>query len=150
MNKFKLNIDLCVFNRPFDYQGNERVALETSIFIYLLERIEKGYYQLFTSEALEYENEKNPDIERKIRINTYFKLSDQFIVYEDSDMERIEYLLKLGFYHLDALHIALAEKAGVNYLITCDDQMVKLFKKNRATLNISVIGLFEFTALEEK
>jgi len=38
----KLYLDLCVYNRPFDYQGQERVALETSAFIYLLEKVEKG------------------------------------------------------------------------------------------------------------
>ncbi|HJX45692.1 MAG TPA: hypothetical protein VJ399_00805, partial [Patescibacteria group bacterium] len=42
----KLYLDLCVYNRPFDYQGQERVALETSAFIYLLEKVEKGSYAL--------------------------------------------------------------------------------------------------------
>lgn len=38
----KLYLDLCVYNRPFDFQGQERVALETSAFIYLLEKIENS------------------------------------------------------------------------------------------------------------
>jgi len=47
----RLYLDLCVYNRPFDYQGQERVALETSAFIYLLEKIEQGSHVLIASEA---------------------------------------------------------------------------------------------------
>ncbi|TVM00417.1 MAG: hypothetical protein CV087_13690 [Candidatus Brocadia sp. WS118] len=57
----KLYLDLCVYNRPFDYQRYERVALETSIFTYILEKIETGAYILVVSDALAYENNKNPD-----------------------------------------------------------------------------------------
>jgi len=42
----KLYIDLCVYNRPFDFQGHDRIALESNAFIYLLEKIEKGDYSL--------------------------------------------------------------------------------------------------------
>ena len=42
----KLYLDLCVYNRPFDYQGQERIALETSAFIYILEMIERGAYNV--------------------------------------------------------------------------------------------------------
>ena len=54
----RLYFDLCVYNRPFDYQGQERVALETSAFIFLLDKIEKGYHVLIASDALIYENNK--------------------------------------------------------------------------------------------
>lgn len=57
----KLYLDLCVLNRPFDFQGQERISLETSIFIYILEKIERGIHELVISDAVLYENEKNPD-----------------------------------------------------------------------------------------
>lgn len=37
-----LYLDLCVYDRPFDNQHQERIALETSAFIYILEKLEKG------------------------------------------------------------------------------------------------------------
>ena len=45
----KLYIDLCVFNRPFDYQGQERIALESSAFIYLLEKLGRFEHTLVIS-----------------------------------------------------------------------------------------------------
>lgn len=66
----KLYLDLCVYNRPFDYQGHDRVALETSIFTYILEKMETGAYILVASDALTYENNKNPDNVKSSRIAT--------------------------------------------------------------------------------
>ena len=48
----RIYLDLCVYKRPFDYQGQERIALETNMFIYLLERIEAGIYRLVVSQQL--------------------------------------------------------------------------------------------------
>ena len=62
----RLYLDLCTYNRPFDYQGQERVALETSAFIYIIEKVEKGLHTLLCSDALVYENDKNLDEEKKI------------------------------------------------------------------------------------
>lgn len=84
----KLYLDLCVYNRPFDYQGHDRVALETSIFTYILEKIETGAYILVASDALTYENNKNPDSLKSSRIATYFELAKEFIEISNSDCER--------------------------------------------------------------
>ena len=146
----RIYLDVCVYNRPFDSQSDERVALETSIFIYLLEGIEKGNYQLITSESLEFENEKNPDLQRKARVSTYFKLSEEYVRYEDTDSKRVNYLSGIGLSFLDALHVTLAEKSKVDYFITCDDQIIRTYKKNRDVFIIPVVGLREFISLEEK
>lgn len=146
----KLYLDLCVYNRPFDHQGQERVALETSAFIYILEKIEKGIYTLVASEALLYENNKNPDEQRKFRVASYFHLAQEFIKIDNSDLERAKYLKRLGFTDIDALHIVLAEKSRVDYFITCDNEIVKLYKKYQDSIKVNVASLVEFIATEVK
>jgi predicted nucleic acid-binding protein len=146
----KLYLDLCVYNRPFDYQGQERVALETGAFIYLIEQIEKGRYALVCSEALVYENSKNPDNMRRERISSYFELAQEFIALEESDFERAKVLRTIGFADMDALHIASAEKGGIDFFITCDDSIVNLYKKNVHTVKVEVINLLEFVTKEVK
>jgi len=146
----KLYLDLCVYNRPFDHQGEERTALETSAFIYILEKIEKGIHTLVASEALLYENNKNLNEQRKFRVASYFHLAQEFIKIDNSDLERAKYLKRLGFADIDALHIGLAEKSRVDYFITCDDEIVKLYKKWRNSIKVKVISLIEFIALEVK
>lgn len=140
----RLYLDLCVYNRPFDYQGQERVALETQAFIFLLEYVEKGVYGLVNSEALIYENRLNPDPQRRDRISTYLGLAKEFILGEDIDFERAKVLRGMGFSDMDALHIALSEKAQLDFFVTCDDRVVNLFKKNNRSINVKIIGLIEF------
>lgn len=146
----KLYLDLCVYNRPFDYQGQERIALETGAFIYILEKIEKGDHTIVISEALVYENNRNPDALRRHRVASYFNLAQESIPVDSSTLERVQVLKGFGFSDVDALHIALAEKSNVNYFITCDDDIVNLYRKYQDRVKVSVVGLLEFIALEVK
>jgi predicted nucleic acid-binding protein len=146
----KLYLDLCVYNRPFDHQGQERIALETSSFIYILEMIEKGVYSVIVSEALLYENSKNTDEQRKVRVANYLQLAQEIISINNSDMDRVKVLKRLGFSDIDALHIALAEKSEADYFITCDDEITKVYKQHQNIINVRVVGLTEFIGLEVK
>ncbi len=146
----KIYLDNCIYNRPFDYQGQERIALETNAFIYILENIEKGFYTVVISEASVYENNKSLDEQRKIRVASYFQLAKEFVVSDGSDIERVKSLKGLGFSDIDALHIVLAEKSKADYFITCDDGIISLYKKNRDLIKTKIIGLIEFIGLEVK
>ncbi|MFN3533554.1 MAG: PIN domain-containing protein [Candidatus Brocadia sp.] len=146
----KLYLDLCVYNRPFDNQGNERIALETSAFIYILEKVEGHKYTLVVSDALIYENNANPDEQRKMRVNSYFQLSREFVSTEDSDIGKVKFLKKLGFTDIDALHIVLAERSNVDFFITCDDDIIKLYKKYNDSIRVKILSILEFVAKEVK
>jgi len=146
----RLYFDLCVYNRPFDYQGQERVALETSAFIYLLEKIEQGSHVLIASEALQYENNRNPDEQRKRRVASYFNLAREFVRVDFSDGERINFLKELGFNPIDALHIILAEKSQTDYFVTCDDEIIKLYERHKDFIKVKIVSLIELISLEEK
>jgi hypothetical protein len=146
----KLYIDLCVFNRPFDYQGQERIALESSAFIYLLEKLGRFEHTLVISEALVYENSKNPNEQKRIRVASYFEMAKEFISVDNLVIERAKFLRNLGFSDIDALHISLAEKSDVDYFITCDDEIVRLYIKHSSFIKVKVVNLIEFIGLEVK
>jgi len=146
----KLYLDLCVYNRPFDYQGYDRVALETSIFTYIIEKIEAGAYILVASDALIYENNKNTDSLKNTRIATYFKLAKEFIEINNSDIERVKSLKGFGFSDIDALHISLAERSNADYFITCDDDITNRYKKHKDFIKVDIVSLTAFIGLEVK
>jgi predicted nucleic acid-binding protein len=146
----RLYIDLCVFNRPFDYQGEERVAFETSAFIYLLEKLEKSEHSLVISEALVYENSKNPSEQRRSRVASYFEMAKELITVDGQIVERAKFLRDLGFSDLDALHVSSAEKSKADYFITCDDEIVRVYGRHRSSINVKVASLIEFMGLEVK
>lgn len=146
----KIYLDLCVYNRPFDDQRDSRIALETNIFIYLLERIENGIYSVVNSSVLQYENRQNPFLERKEKILTYLSLAKENLSLDSSILERAKILEKLGLKPIDALHLATAEKAKVDYFITCDDSLAEKARNLHEEIKVRVITLTEFIAEEEK
>ena len=146
----KLYLDLCVYNRPFDNQRQERIALETSIFIYILEKTEGGEYNLVLSDALIFENRKNPHFLKMKRIESYFNLAKECVEIDKSVIKRAIELRDRGISDLDALHIALAEKIRVDYFITCDDKLLKTCKKISDIVKIKVVSLTEFIGIEVK
>ena len=139
---------MCVYKRPFDYQGQERIALETSMFLYLLEKIETGYYQLVVSDVLVYENDKDPNVERRDRVRSYFDLASEFVEVDEVSVERAVMLEELGFFAIDALHISVAEKGRVDCFITCDDDIVKVYRRLKDKISVSIKSLEEFIAEE--
>jgi len=146
----KIYLDLCVYNRPFDDQGQGRIELETSIFIYILEQIEARKHTLVVSDVLKYENNLNRDIQRKDRINSYFRLAGESVGIDASAITEAEMLRDCGFGDIDALHIALAGKSRADCFVTCDDAIISRYRKNRESISVHVISLAEFAGLEVK
>ena len=56
----------------------------------------------------------------------------------------------MAFSDMDALHIASAEKGGIDFFITCDDWIVNLYKRNVHNVKVEVINLLEFVTKEVK
>ena len=56
------------------------------------------------------------------------------------ELERAKDLQKLGFHGYDALHIACAENAKADVLLTTDDRLVKLAKRFSKKLYVSVVN----------
>ncbi len=124
------------------------MALETGAFIYLLERVEKGSHVLIASEALIYENNKSLDEQRKVRVASYFSLAREFVRADPSEVERVNILKTLGFRDIDVLHVALAEKARADYFVTCDDDIIKLYKRQKDLLKVNIVSLIDLVSLE--
>lgn len=76
----KIYFDMNIYNRVFDDQTQMRIRFESMAIDILFELIEKKKYELVWSFVLEYENSRNPFIERKlsipIKMSTFFGNSE--------------------------------------------------------------------------
>ena len=59
---------------------------------------------------------------------------------QEPELERAKELQKLGFQGYDALHIACAESAIADVLLTTDDRLLKLAKRFQKKLHITVVN----------
>ena len=72
-----------------------------------------------------------------------------------------KWLFKFGFEKSDvnagieswsnhSISIATYSKSKVDYFITCDDQIIKTYKKNRDVFKVPIVGMREFISVEGK
>ncbi len=121
----RLYLDNCCFNRPFDDQSQIRIRLETEAKLKIQEEIRSGAFQLIWSYILDYENNKNPFPERKLRIQNWKRYAVSDVEEDAAIIEIARKLNKEGFHKIDSLHIACAIDAQCDYFLTTDDHILK-------------------------
>lgn len=89
-------------------------------------------------EALEDEVRGNPFMARRVEAQTSLALADTRIEIDASVALRSRVLVDLGYGPFDALHIAAAEAAGADVLLTTDDRLVKRTERKLGNLRITL------------
>ncbi len=134
----RVYLDVCCLNRPFDDQSQERIRLESEAVVLILKRFETGSVQWISSEVIDFEIEQIPDPERKRRVQLLISHAHHTIQLESLDIARGQELEARGFSTYDALHLACAERAGVDVFLTTDDRLVKRALRSSEQLSIQV------------
>jgi len=139
MDKVKVYLDNCCFNRPYDNQNNLVVFLETEAKLFIQDLIHSEKLMLVWSFVLDYENNDNPFFERKHSISAWKNLSTVDCDLCDEIANTAGYLLKIGLRQKDASHIACAIYAGADYFITTDKKIL-----NKPVQGINLINPIDF------
>lgn len=121
----KLYLDLCALKRPFDDQTQQRVASETRAILAVMERIDRGSDSMVWSTALALENDADPDPEPRIEVAKYAARAAASQTITPQIESRAREFTADGLRPLDAAHLAFAEAAACDVLLTCDDQFVR-------------------------
>jgi len=125
----KLYIDTSVYNRPFDDQTQPRIWLETLALGLILQLVESGEATLVNSSVLEFENSRNPFPLRHEWVERCLSLATEYERVDEAIRDRAQEYEKQGVSAIDALHIASAESANVDFFIACDDRLLKKAKQ---------------------
>jgi len=121
----RVYLDACSLQRPLDDRSQPRVNLEAEAVLTILRMVEDGELELISSEALEFEVERTPDSERRAAATEILKLASRTLRVDDEIAAEAAALTRSGFKPLDALHLAFASWAKVEYFCTCDDRLWK-------------------------
>ena len=121
----RLYLDMCVYNRPFDDQGDLRIKLETVACQMIFDKIQRGAIDLVWSFVLEFENELNPFVERKTEIALLSRLARHIIEPNQHILAKSEEMEQSHINGNDAVHLACALEADCAYFVTCDDRLIR-------------------------
>ena len=135
---YKIYLDVCCLNRPFDDWTQERIRLEGEAILSIMERIRTREWQLVTSEAISVELEKMRNLDK---LENILKLLEFAVITINIDEEvdsRSQQLEELGFGLYDSFHIACAEVAQADVLLSTDDRLLKNSLRHQGLLKVSV------------
>lgn len=139
----RIYLDNCCYNRPFDDQTQERIHLESEAIITVLQRGQSGLYEIVGSDVLELEMERMHDIVKKQRVKDLYKVSNMRISYTEEIKERSKIIMgQSKIQTFDSLHIAVAEAAKADVMLTTDDKLEKMAEK--LDLNVRVMNPLKF------
>ena len=134
----KIYFDTCCINRPFDDQTQVRVRLEAEAILGILSRIENGEWKWVGSEVLMDEIEQTPDAQRLSRVKLLSDFVQDVVEVNEKEIKRAKELQKEGFQVFDALHIACAESAKADVLLSTDDSLLRQAKRVSKRLKVKV------------
>jgi predicted nucleic acid-binding protein len=124
----RIYLDSCSLQRPLDDQTQPRIRVETEAVLAILAAAQVGDIVLMNSEALEYEMGRIPDNQRRTEVAAILALSKERIEITDEAEKLAESLENRGISPMDAVHLALASTARVDFFTTCDDRLLRKAK----------------------
>ena len=125
MDKIKVYLDNCCFNRPFDDQSQLRISLETQAKLYVQALISDEKIDLVVSYMNKYENDNNPFENRKYSISRFLQKAKYYTVESTEILLKSYEITKAGIKPADALHLASAIISNADFFLTVDDQILK-------------------------
>ena len=133
----RVYMDVCCLNRLFDDQSQDKVRFETEAIIAMLKRCDAGeVWELVGSDIVVLEIAKNNDPVKKQKALLLHQGSSERIRYNAAIKSRAADFRKFNVKLLDSLHLAAAEYANVDVLLTTDDRFMKAAARTDAKIRV--------------
>lgn len=145
----KIYLDTCSLQRPLDSKTQIRIILEAEAILSILGWCESGGLILVASDVLTFEIERNPNPTRREYALEALTKAKYWAALNEPIESRARILSSAGIKPLDALHLASAEAAQVNYFCTCDDKLLRRARSLK-DLQVNVVSPLELIGEIEK
>ncbi|RCJ39121.1 PIN domain-containing protein [Nostoc minutum NIES-26] len=136
--QYKIYLDACCLNRPFDDQTQSRIYLEAQAVMTILSQCQSATWKLINSSALIAELNQTPDLSRLQNVKKLLDIAKIKVVNSTFIENRAAELQLLGFSSYDATHIASAERSQADVFLTTDDRLFKKAQKNSQLINVLI------------
>lgn len=150
---YRIYLDACCLNRPFDDQAQPRIALETQAILTILSQCQAVTWKLITSTALDEELDQMPNRERFSNVKTILAIAKIKVLMSPFIEQRSIELQQLGFSGYDATHIASAERGKADVFLTTDDRLMRRAQNNTSLIKVKINNpvqwLIEVTQVED-
>ncbi len=123
---YRLYLDNCCFNRPYDDQTHLLVQLETEAKLFVQHAILEKSFELVWSYILDYENSANPYQDSNQSIAKWKEVAVLDIDVSETIINCAGKIAQRGVKNKDALHIACAIAAKCTHFLTTDKKLLNI------------------------
>lgn len=121
----RVYLDACCLSRLTDNQEQPRIRQEAEAIERILKGVRDGAVHWVASDALSEEIGANPDAERRLEHSALLAHASETATATEDIAKRAAELHVAGYGAFDASHLAFAEAAQVDVLLTTDDRFVR-------------------------
>lgn len=136
--QYRIYMDVCCLNRPFDNSLQDRIRLETEAILSIYRKCRIGEWQLISSEVIDLEIAQTKNIQRLEQLRSAMAIAQEKCLLTDAVKHRVVELTRFGFKPFDAAHIASAEDCRVDAFLTTDDRLLKRAEIHGTQLTVQV------------
>jgi predicted nucleic acid-binding protein len=130
-------MDVCCLNRPFDESAQERVFFETEAVLHIISNCEIGQWTLLNSSIIEDELSNLSNEDKRNKISYMLSVATENLSMTDESAIRAAEFQKHGVKKVDSYHLAVAESATADVLLTTDDQFIKAALRTDAKIIVA-------------
>jgi predicted nucleic acid-binding protein len=145
----RIYLDTCSIQRPLDTLTRTLIRLEAEAILGVLKHVDAGTAELISSTVLELEIRRNPLHQRREFGEQVLKRTKSTISVDEQIATRSAEFVQSGVKAMDALHLAVAESADVDYFCTCDERFLRR-AKSISDLRTVVVSPLELIEVIEK
>jgi predicted nucleic acid-binding protein len=131
-------LDACCLSRLTDDQSQARIRQEAEAVEHVFALVRRRTVDLITSDALEDQARRVPVLERRLETETLLSLASITVEADDAIAQRAREFVAAGYGPFDALHLAAAESAGPDVLLSTDDRFLKRAERGLGNPRIPV------------
>ena len=136
MEKQKIYLDNCCFNRPFDDLTDDKARLECEAVLTIIDRCESGLWDVFSGDVLDDEIDRMANAVKKQKVLKLYSSASVNIEITDDIISRAKEFQSGNIRPFDALHLASAEYAGADILLTTDKKFVNRALQSNAKVKV--------------
>ena len=123
--KYRIYLDNCCFNRPYDDQTQLMIYLETQAKLHVQGLVLEKKIELVWSFILTFENSRNIFEAKKTAISQWENVSSSFVEKSEEIRFIAKEIMTAGIEAADAVHVACAIAGNCHYFITVDKRLLK-------------------------
>ena len=140
----RIYFDSCCLNRPYDDLTNNTVRMECEAILSIIDNCGAGDWSYFSSDVLFDELLEIADSNRREKVMLLYYAAVEHIGFTESIFSRAKELELFNIKSFDALHVASAESAKADVLLTTDRKLINAAKRvgthNSCTKSISLVS----------